>query len=279
MKIVMETGLPASGKSTHAKSLVEKGYKRVNRDDLRAMIDNGKFSDSNEKIIKEIETTIVNIFLNHGKNVVIDDTHLSNKSQMVWVELAATREVQLEISDFTHVSVEECIKRDQKRPNYVGEKVIRRMYRQNLQKRTHIIQDPKLPHAVICDLDGTLALFDDMRSPYSTELCESDKINQSVRYVLNLIKEPRIIIFVSGRYEKFRPQTERWLKSNEIEYTHLYMRPDDEHKNDYLVKEDIFNLNIKNRYYIDFVMDDRDRVVDLWRSLGLNCFQVNYGDF
>src|SRR5207245_9019847 len=53
MKLLLLKGLPASGKSTYAKELVLKGWKRVNKDDLRAMIDNGKWSHSNEDIIKE----------------------------------------------------------------------------------------------------------------------------------------------------------------------------------------------------------------------------------
>lgn len=38
-KLLVLKGLPASGKSTYAKELVNKGWKRVNKDDLRAMID------------------------------------------------------------------------------------------------------------------------------------------------------------------------------------------------------------------------------------------------
>lgn len=37
---------------------------------------------------------------------------------------------------------------------------------------------------------------------------------------------------------------------------------------------------IKDKYAVDFVLDDRNCVVDMWRKkLDLACFQVNYGDF
>ena len=54
MKLILMRGLPASGKTTECKNLLlmHKGsYKRINRDDLRAMIDNGKWSKQNEKYI------------------------------------------------------------------------------------------------------------------------------------------------------------------------------------------------------------------------------------
>lgn len=49
-KVIVLKGLPASGKSTWAKNLVLKDstYKRINKDDLRAMLDASKFSKENE---------------------------------------------------------------------------------------------------------------------------------------------------------------------------------------------------------------------------------------
>jgi len=46
----------------------------------------------------------------------------------------------------------------------------------------------------------------------------------------------------------------------------------------YLPKE-IYEENIKGRYEVLFVLDDRNRVVDFWRSIGLICLQVAPGDF
>ena len=39
------------------------------------------------------------------------------------------------------------------------------------------------------------------------------------------------------------------------------------------------NMLIEDRHRIKGVFDDRDRVVKMWRSKGLTCFQVGYGDF
>ena len=44
-------------------------------------------------------------------------------------------------------------------------------------------------------------------------------------------------------------------------------------------KEEIYESNIRDKYSIWGVFDDRNSVVDMWRSKGLTCFQVYYGDF
>jgi len=65
--------------------------------------------------------------------------------------------------------------------------------------------------AIICDLDGTLCLFDRAtRSPYDRDF-ENDTINPAVRYVLDGNDQYNEIIFVSGRIEKFRKVTQEWL--------------------------------------------------------------------
>src|SRR5688572_8568486 len=78
----MLKGLPASGKSTWAKEQVLKGegkIKRVNKDDLRAMIDGGKWSKEREEQILECQNELIKIFLMYGKTVIVDDTNLEWK--------------------------------------------------------------------------------------------------------------------------------------------------------------------------------------------------------
>ena len=56
-ELIMARGLPGSGKTTWAKGQVEKSggrYKRVNRDDLRAMLDAGQWSKQNERMVREV---------------------------------------------------------------------------------------------------------------------------------------------------------------------------------------------------------------------------------
>jgi hypothetical protein len=87
------------------------------------------------------------------------------------------------------------------------------------------------------------------------------------------------MIFVSGRKDDCRDVTEAWLKANGFEYDWLYMRKTGDDRNDAVVKLDIFNEHIRNGYDVLGVFDDRNRVVNMWRRLGLKCFQVAEGDF
>src|SRR5690242_3129636 len=121
--LVIMRGLPASGKSTRARELVRnKGYKRLNRDDLRAMIDDGKWSKHYEKDIKTAELALAHFYLSINHGVIIDDTNLSPSTVEMWQNFAEANNASWTIEDLTDVPLDECIKRDQKRPNYVGEK-------------------------------------------------------------------------------------------------------------------------------------------------------------
>jgi adenylate cyclase class IV len=57
------------------------------------------------------------------------------------------------------------------------------------------------------------------------------------------------------------------------------MRKTGDNRPDNIVKKEIFDSNIKNNYYIEFVLDDRNKVVKMWRELGLTCLQVADGNF
>lgn len=135
---------------------------------------------------------------------------------------------------------------------------------------------------IICDLDGTLSLFErtdkskpNYRNPYSAEYCENDFLNHVVYEII----KGKPVILVSGRQEKHRPQTERWLKKYGIEYLSLHLRQNGDVRSDSVVKREIYNKLIKPFFDVNFVLDDRNSVVSMWRDEGLICLQVNDGDF
>jgi hypothetical protein len=166
------------------------------------------------------------------------------------------------------IDLDEAIKRDLKRPVSVGEKVIRQMWEQFIDvKEEPIAYDPSLGDAVIVDLDGTLALMV-ARGPFDAAKCETDVVNEVVRGIM--AHHPNVLL-MSGRSSEFRPQTERWLETNQIPYAELHM--------DSIVKRELFDAHVRGRWNIHFVLDDRQQVVDMWRSLGLVCLQVAPGDF
>jgi len=74
-------------------------------------------------------------------------------------------------------------------------------------------------------------------------------------------------------------QTMDWLIENEVDFDELHMRNPGDQRKDSVVKREMFDEFIKDKYNVLFVVDDRDQVVEMWRSMGLTCLQVNYGDF
>ena len=243
------------------------------------MLDGGHWSGSNEKFVLRLRDHLIGTSLDAGKHVIVDDTNLHPSHETRIRQLVQAREgarVQVVVKTFDS-DVEECIRRDLIRPNSVGERVIRRMWRDHLALSAEglVIADPTLPTAIVVDLDGTLALLGD-RNPYDTARCEGDILNP---VVAGIISHHDRVILCSGREDHFRPETERWLAKHRIRYDALLMRSAGDSRKDAIVKRELFDTHIRNRFNVAFVLDDRNQVVELWRSLGLVCLQVAPGDF
>jgi hypothetical protein len=139
-----------------------------------------------------------------------------------------------------------------------------------------------LPKAIICDIDGTLALLGN-RNRYDPTTGE-DILNDPIANILKVYDSQTVLpvdlIIVTGREEKYREFTKNWLDANEIShYKQLYMRKNGDYRKDYIIKKEIYEKEIKGKYEVLFVLDDRDQVVKMWREEGLTCLQVAYGNF
>ena len=286
-KVTILRGLPGSGKSTFAKKLVADNpnvYKRINRDDLRMMFDNGHFTKGNEKFVKQVRDVLIIKALEEGKHVIVDDTNLSKTNETRIKQLvlehnkAKNDTVQVELIEI-ETSLADCIARDALREKPVGERRIRDLHRQ-FYATAPTAQDETLPKAIICDLDGTLALMNG-RNPFDAAKCEEDLLNTPVANVLKNYRALgyKIILF-SGRKDEHKTQTINWLAQHDIAFDMLEMRQTEDNRKDSIVKRELFDAHIRGQYFVEFVLDDRNQVVDLWRNdLGLSCFQVGYGDF
>ncbi len=286
-KLIATRGLPGSGKSTWAKAEVAANpekIKRVNKDTLREMLDSSHWSKTNERFVVDVRDFVIAQALSQGVSVIVDDTNFAEKHLRRFKELAKQHRAEFAVQDFTHVPLDQCIENDLKRFDSVGEQVIRKMYDRYLRVKpeppTHA---EGAPSAIIVDLDGTLALFDHHRGPYDASTCEDDIVCEPVvsviRDFLDNEEEPRQVILMSGRESKYRPETERWLEHHCIPYEALHMRATGDGRKDFIVKRELYEAHVLGRYNVAYVIDDRNQVVDLWRSLGLVCFQVAEGNF
>jgi predicted kinase len=279
-RIIMLRGLPASGKSTWAKEFILKQpagtWKRINKDDMRSMFDAGKWSRENEATIINVRDQLIQTFVANGTSVIVDDTNLAPKHAQRIAQLSNELGATFEIQDF-FTDVKECIERDIKRANGVGKDVIWDMWKQFLIPKVDWPSDREdSQKVVLCDLDGTLANCDH-RSPYDTGKCELDVLHKDVDDLLNGLHLP--IIFVSGRSDDFRKQTENWLSKQGYGGCHLFMRKAGDMRKDWLVKFEILRDEIARRFNPVAVFDDRDQVVAMWRMQGLRVYQVADGNF
>lgn len=291
-KVLFLKGIPGSGKSTYARELVAKGWKRVNRDDIRAMVDNGHWSKQNEKLVKTIRNDIILTALDAGYNVVVDDTNIEGTNVEDITSLVETTYLGKVDFDtkFFDTPISECIRRDSLRPNPVGKKVIRRMYEKVKGDYFPTVEfNPDLPNCIIVDIDGTLAHMTG-RSPYDYKQVHTDRLDETIAALVRQTRgaeeyDRTYVLIVSGRDDTCKPETVKWLDDNGVEYDEIYMRDhtrlnnDGSKVDDTIIKREIYEEYIKPRYNVKFVLDDRQRVVDMWRKQGLKVLQVEEGDF
>lgn len=136
-------------------------------------------------------------------------------------------------------------------------------------------------NAIICDIDGTIADHKNVRGPFDWQKVDRDLPKMTIiNLVKTLQKSGFHIIFLSGRDGICRSKTLTWLERYfDFEFD-LFMRPINDRRKDFVIKKEIYENHIQEKYNIEFCLDDRNSVVDLWRQdLGLTCLQVDYGNF
>lgn len=281
MKLLILQGLPGSGKSHFAKKYAQENpnFIRVNRDDLRNM--RGRYwLPKQEDLITELENAAIMIAFENKYSVILDATNLNEARTKEKIKIFESLGYKFTVEYMKfNTPIEKCIENDLKRENSVGHKVIQDMYNRYLKPKTKkYVPDKSLPKAFIFDIDGTLAQISD-RSPYDWNLVENDTVIEPVKQMLlDLKSAPYSIIIMSGRDGRSEEPTKKWLEKNGIPYDELLMREPEDNRKDSIIKLELFN-KVKLDYYVVGVFDDRNQVVELWRDLGLQCYQVADGDF
>lgn len=300
-------GLSASGKSTWAKA--QDGLVRISMDDVRATLGcpsgSPKWTRDFEGMAFKVMLGMAKEVARQGHGIILDNTHLSPSMPTQIAKAFRQQDVVFKVKDFTHVSKDECARRDALRPDgvRVGAEVINRQektrrtaklqgkpfvlteewlngFRLNVtpwRPGQHILDKPK---AVIFDVDGTLTLGPVYRSPYDTTRVLTDPPRRQVIDLAQMFKRNGYQVLVcSGRSSVCRADTAAWLVKHQVPFDRIWMREAGDTRSDDIVKLEIFDHNIRDHYNVEQVFDDRDQVVSLWRKLGLQCNQVAEGAF
>lgn len=300
--LTLTRGLPASGKTTWAKQWLAQDSTRVrvNRDDLRAMMfGTPTYEWAQEELVTAAQRRAVGAALAAGRDVICDDMHLRPRYVREWRTFAAQHGADVVVQEFP-ISVEESVRRDAQRgAASVGEATIRRLASKFLRSDAFLpvpeevaavavepvaevyVPAPGLPTAVLVDIDGTVALKHPDRNIYDWRRVGEDLPNPSV---IELVRGARAagheVIFCSGRDGVARAATETWLGVHvDSVGEQLLMRSEGDQRRDSIVKRELFDAHVRDRYDVRYVLDDRNQVVEMWRGLGLTCLQVAEGDF
>lgn len=286
LKVIVCRGLAASGKTTYAiqwvdedpanRVLVEKDRIRSQADLFSGNIYNYKRGD--EAIVLRERDRLIHAALASGKSVVSSDTNLKQRHITQIANIARQHGAEVEIKSFLDVPMKELLYRDSRRLNSVGEQSIRRAFHEQVKKMpTFLRYDQNLPFVVITDLDGTLTKGPKNRSPHEWDKVGNDELNLGVAHVLDGIRVIGYakIFIVTSRDSVCRQQTAQWLERNDVEYDRLYMRASGDNRSDELVKAEMIEKYIRDKYNVLIWFDDRPRVATMLRDVyGINVAQL-----
>ena len=251
-KIILTVGLIASGKTTWSKQYVKDNPNtyRVSRDDLRFMTTDYQYTPENEKNIDKIYKSIIeNLLMNTNKDIICDEQNLNRERReefKKWI-LSIDSNIEFIEKEFP-ITLGEALERDRKRDFSIGEKVIKstwRKYEISLKAMSEK-HKPKyefnegLPYCCLVDIDGTIS-NSYQRRIFDYKECINDELIKPVADILYKYQAYNIpIIFLSGREEICRKETEEWLIKFGFYPRFLYMRKEKDYRDDTIVKSELF---------------------------------------
>lgn len=315
-KIILTRGIQGSGKSTWAKLWVAEDPNRRlrwNSDDIRNML--GPYSVEDWKIREKFINMMFKDWLGNalegGYDIIIDNMNLSDSA------VSRTTDVmnefnkdpdkmyvyKIEYRDF-FIPVEECIRRDSMRPNPIGEKVIKQTWR---RYRTKIInienqklvdsmqafekeQSGIIPECIIADMDATICFNISGREFFGAGCADKmmdDVPNPPVIRMINDFlanaKEDDRVFIVTGRSAEadVMKATNEYVSkyvSDDPRIRILFREVGDYTKGDEK-KRQLYEQYIKGKYRVLYAIDDSQKVVDMYRNLGMTVLQPNAGKF
>lgn len=302
IKCILTVGGIACGKSTWAKEEVRKdpeGTARINRDDLRNMINGYVLSDTNEKFITKVRNDALIAALKSGRNVIMDETNLNRRNFDDVCKIVKSLNVDCIVMEKSfYVDLDVALERNSKREGTarIPDDVVEKFYKKAGGKQHQfyksrvetfhkngtgserfvepMVQNENLEKCAIFDLDGTMCNISH-RNPYDASNCDKDSPNQHVVDLCKLLFDNGYkIFFFSGREDAYRDLTSTWLDVYFAQKYELYMRETDNKEDDRLLKERLFTTHVKDKYNCKLWVDDRLRVCKFIHDAGLPLFRV-----
>jgi len=300
MKATITIGGSASGKSSWAKAhqKLNKNTAIVERDVIRAQVfatkrpSNEQFSWSEWKWKWEDEVTALQKqymqrAARGGYDLIVSDTNLHKgrrEALAAYLQTLGYNEVEYKNFPITYF---EAVERDIARPNPVGPWVIAEQQSKYLAEFGEKIEhDPNLSNVILVDLDGTAAKMAN-RGPFEWSKVGQDEPHEHVwAMIMGLAVAGSPPIFMSGRDSVCREDTMGWIMEHGAKWIpgvpfDLFMRPEGDNRADTIVKRELFDAHIRGKFNVTLVIDDRPKVAQMWRELGLTVVQVGnpYIDF
>jgi len=298
--VVAVRGIPGSGKSHWSKqqfaTAPSGAVARINNDDLSMMLFGSSYIDGGQdtaNLLASLRAKTLSTLLTAPsiQAIIIDNTNLSVKSLRALENITNQHGANFYVHDeFLTTPLELCLSRNAAREIPVPESVIVDMHRtaQTLKPWAYAITPKITPHeynsslppVIIFDIDGTLAHKHPDRDIYDGSLAHLDHPDPTLIPLANLLSISYGIIVMTGRSEEHRDVTQTWLDTHIQPGLPLLMRRSGDFRSDWIVKYELFDEHIRDRYHVMAVFDDRDQVVNLWRNrLGIPTYQVAEGNF
>lgn len=146
--------------------------------------------------------------------------------------------------------------------------------------------------AIIVDRDGTLASVayvapqtrdNDAWRIYNAAL----PFDAPVPSVVAMVRDWKdanpdgVVIMVSGRaagdhprdFHRFHRMMD-WIAKHDLPIDRVFMRRGGDTRLDSIVKREIYDNYIVNKFDVQFCIDDRPQVIEVWKSVGLKVVQV-----
>lgn len=288
----------------------------VNWDSLRWFDRSGnpkdyKFSRQNEDAIKAESIVFATESAAKGFNVIVDNTNLSESARRLWFNVANNLGMQVEVVEF-NTNLDECLRRNDFRTGWakVPRPVIERMALFNDK-----VTWPDGKDVVLVDIDGTLADGTHRQRFVNTTCAKCDgkgyhgdpefdfetcvyclgsgkqkkdwkmyhsragldvPVKAVIEWTRSLYDQGYYVCIVSGRGLEGANTTTKWLADNDVVYHRIFMRNAGDSREDSIIKKEILD-KITPHANVAFAIDDRPRVIRMWRENGIKVYDVGKG--